>query len=47
MASSVVVSRVPSSATRCASNWYKHGSAAGDGPEMGLDWALEGLEKGL
>ena len=42
-----VVCRVLFSATRCASNWYKHGSAGGDGPEMGLEWVLEGSERGL
>ena len=25
----------------------KHGSTGGDGPKMGLEWVLEGSEKGL
>ena len=43
VSSSIDVCRVSFSATRCASNWSKHGSTGGDGPEMGLEWVLEGL----
>ena len=42
-----VVCRVPFSATRCVSIKSKHGSVGSNGPEMGLEWVLEGPEKGL
>ena len=38
---------VPFSDTRCVSNLSKHSIAGDDGPEMGLEWVLDGLEKGL
>ena len=41
-----VFCRVPFIATRCVSNWSMHSSTGGGGPEMGLEWALEGLERG-
>ena len=41
------VCRVLFIATRCASSWSMHSSAGKNGPEMRLEWVLEGLGKGL
>ena len=38
---SVVVCRLPFKETSCAGNLFKHISAFGGGPEMGLDWGLD------
>ena len=35
--SSVVICGVPIKETRCASSLFKHNSACGSGPEMGLN----------
>ena len=42
-----MVCRVPFFATRCVSNWSMQDSAGRDSHEIGLEWALEGPEKGL
>ena len=42
-----VVCMVPFSNTRCISNLSKHNTAGGNGPEMELEWVLDGPEKGL
>ena len=41
--SSVVICEVPLKETRCVSSLFKHNSACGRGPEMQLNWALDGL----
>ena len=38
--------RVPFKETRCSSSLLKHDSAHGSAPEMGLNWALDGLVGG-
>ena len=44
--SSGVGYNVPLRETRSASNLSKHNSAGGSGPEMGLEWALDGFVRG-